>query len=116
MEQEISELVIQALEGFSDFETLETLETLVRDTSLRIGADILETLINSDRCDCRPTFTHPDGTVMAYAGRREKSFITVLGDIIFKRAYYTDENGRGYFPGMRNWVWIRILFPVESNG
>jgi len=88
-------LVIQALEGFSDFETLET---LVRDTSLRIGAGILETLINSDRCDCRPTLTHPDGTIMKYTGRREKTFVTVLGDITLKRAYYTDENGRGYFP------------------
>ena len=95
MEQEISDLVKQALEGFSDFEYLET---LVRDTSLRIGAGILESMINADRSDCRPIFTHPDGTVMTYAGRREKTFVTVLGDITLERAYYTDEDGRGYFP------------------
>ena len=88
-------MIQQALEGSSDFETLET---LVRDTSLRIGAGILKTLINSDRGDCQPTFTHPDGTVMNYAGRREKTFVTVLGDITLQRAYYTDEPGRGYFP------------------
>ena len=35
---------------------------------------------------------------MDYAGRKEKTFITVLGDITLKRAYYTDKNGRGYFP------------------
>lgn len=95
MEQEISDLVRQALEGFSDFETLET---LVRDTSLRIGAGILESIINSDRDDCQPTTIHPDGTLMTYAGRREKTFVTVLGDITLKRAYYIDENGQGYFP------------------
>ena len=65
---------------------------------MRVGAGILEPLINSDRCDTHPTQTHPDGTVIFYTGRREKTFITVLGDITLKRAYYTDENGRGYFP------------------
>ena len=76
MEREISDLIKQALEGFSDFESLET---LVRDTSLRIGAGILESMINADRSDCQPTLIHPDGTTMAYAGRREKTFVTVLG-------------------------------------
>ncbi len=88
-------MVIQALEGFSDFENLET---LVRDTALRVGAGILESMINADRSDCQPAFTHPDGTLMSYAGRREKTFVTVLGGITLKRAYYTDEDGRGYFP------------------
>ncbi|MCK4990076.1 MAG: ISKra4 family transposase, partial [Bacteroidales bacterium] len=88
-------MIKQALEGLSDFETLET---LVRDTSLRIGAGILESMINSDRSDCQPKLIHPDGTIMNYAGRREKTFVTVLGDITLKRAYYIDENGRGYFP------------------
>lgn len=88
-------MVKHALEGSSDFETLET---LVRETSLCIGAGILETMINSDRDDCQPMFTHPDGTIMNYAGRREKTFVTVLGEITLQRAYFTDENGRGYFP------------------
>lgn len=95
MEQEISDLTRQALEGLSDFESLET---FVRDTSLRVGAGILESMMNSDRGDCQPTLTHPDGTVMNYAGRREKTFVTVLGEITLKRAYYTDGNDRGYFP------------------
>ena len=95
MEQEISDLIKQALEGLSNFESLET---LVRDTSLRVGAGILEFMINSDMSDCQPTRIHSDGTIMNYAGRREKTFVTVLGDITLKRAYYTDRNGRGYFP------------------
>lgn len=95
MEQEISDLIKQALEGSSDFETLET---LVRNTSLRVGAGILEAMINSDRCDFQRAITHPDGATMNYAGRRKKTFVTVLGEITLERAYYTDENGRGYFP------------------
>lgn len=95
MEQEISDLIKRAMEGLSDFESLET---LVRDASLRVGAGILESMINSDRGDCQPTLTHPDGTVMNYAGRREKTFVTVLGDITLQRAYYNDGDGRGYFP------------------
>lgn len=88
-------MVKQVIEGSSNFETLET---LVKDTSLRIGAGILETMLNSDKTDQQPTFTHQDGTIMKYAGRKEKTFVTVLGDITLKRAYYTDDNGRGYFP------------------
>ena len=74
------------------------MEILVRDTSLRIGAEILQAMINSDKSDSQPTITHPDGLVMKYAGRRAKTFVTVLGDVTLKRAYYIDENGRGYFP------------------
>ena len=88
-------MIENALKGSSDFEALET---LVRETALHIGAEILETMINSDRSDCQPTCIHPDGTLMKYAGRREKTFVTVMGDITLLRAYYTDENGRGYFP------------------
>jgi len=95
MEQEISELVSQALESLSGFETLEA---LVRDTSLRIGAGILESMMNADKSDCHSTLIHPDGTIMHYIGRREKTFVTVLGDITLKRAYYSDEEGRGYYP------------------
>lgn len=88
-------MIKEALEGSSHFEALET---LVRNTSLRIGSEFLEEMINSDTSDSQPVITHPDGTVMEYAGRKEKTFVTVLGDITLNRAYYTDENGRGYFP------------------
>lgn len=88
-------MIKEALEGSSHFEALET---LVRNTSLRIGAEFLQEMINSDTSDSQPFITHPDGTVMNYAGRRDKTFVTVLGDITLKRAYYTDENGRGYYP------------------
>ena len=86
----------QALKGTLDFETLEG---LVRETSLRIGAEVLEGLINSSTDDRGRFITHPDdGAVLTYVGKRKKTFVTVLGDITLKRAYYSDENGRGYFP------------------
>ena len=86
----------QALKGTLDFETLEG---VVRETSLRIGAEVLESMINSSTDDKSPSITHPDdGAVLTYVGKRKKTFVTVLGDITLKRAYYTDGNGRGYFP------------------
>ena len=85
-----------ALEGSLDFETLEG---VVRETSLRIGARVLESLLNCAGDDRAAAITHPDdGTVLRYAGKRTKTFVTVLGDISLRRAYYTDGTGRGYFP------------------
>lgn len=96
IEHEISDLVQHALNGTLDFETLEG---AVRKTSLRIGAEILESMINRAGDDRAPAVTHPDdGTVFTYVGKRTKTFVTVLGDITLHRSYYTDGNGRGYFP------------------
>ena len=75
----------------------------MRETSLRIGAEVLESMINSAADDLSPSITNPDdGTVLTYVGKRKKTFVTVLGDITLQRAYYTDGNGRGYFPQDRN--------------
>ena len=96
IEHEISDLVQHALTGTLDFETLEG---VVRKTPLRIGAEVLESMINAANDDVSPSITHPDDdTVLTYAGKRAKTFVTVLGDITLTRAYYTDGTGRGYFP------------------
>jgi len=88
--------VQQALKGALDFETLEG---VVRETSLRIGAEVLESMINSAGDNTPSAITHPDdGTVFRYVGKRTKTFVTVLGDITLQRAYYTNGTGRGYFP------------------
>jgi hypothetical protein len=56
-------------------------------------------MINSGTDDIPPSITDPDdGALLSYVGKSEKTFVTVLGDITLKRAYYTDGNGRGYFP------------------
>ena len=85
----------EALKGTLDFETLEG---IVRETSLRVGAQVLESMLNSANDEIAPCVTHPDGSVLTYVGKRKKTFVTVLGDITLNRAYYTDGNGRGYFP------------------
>jgi len=95
MEQEISDLIRKALQGTIAFETLER---LVRTTVLRIGAEILEDMLNSAVTPKHPTIKLSDGTAVSYAGKREKTFVTVLGDITLSRAYYIDGNGNGYFP------------------
>jgi hypothetical protein len=88
--------VQHALTGALNFETLEG---VVRETSLRIGADVLESMINAANDDASPSITHPDdGTVLTYAGKKAKTFVTVVGEITLQRAYYTDGTGRGYFP------------------
>ena len=62
VEHEISDLVQQALSGALDFETLEA---VVRETSLRTGAAVLEHMINCSGDDIPRAFTHPDdGTVI----------------------------------------------------
>jgi hypothetical protein len=91
--------VQQALKGALDFETLEG---VVRETSLRIGAEVLERMINSNTDDIPLSITGSDGAVLTYVGKRKKTFVTVVGDITLQRAYYTDGNGRGYFPRDRN--------------
>lgn len=83
------------MKGALDFETLEG---VVRETSLRIGAEVLEAMINSADEKPSPTIRQPDGRVLRYAGKRKKTFVTVLGDISLQRAYYTDGNGGGHFP------------------
>jgi len=71
---------------------------LVRKTSLDFGARLLEELINEHQEDHPSAVTRADGSVFTYAGMREKTIVTVLGDIILKRPYYTDAEGNGYFP------------------
>lgn len=78
--------------------SFELIETLTREASLKAGAIVIENLLNDDTSDCQPEIIHPNGTKMKYSGRRERTVVTVLGDITIKRAYYTDGNGQGYCP------------------
>lgn len=63
-----------------------------------MGSQLLESLINTHQQDHSPSITHPNGTVYTYAGRKAKTFVTVIGDLTLKRAYYTNSQGGGYFP------------------
>jgi hypothetical protein len=95
MEHEIADLVQQALQGTIAFEALES---MVRTTSLRIGAEVLESMLNVTGGSIQPSIILPDGTVATYTGKREKTFLCVVGEITLQRAYYIDGTGNGYFP------------------
>jgi hypothetical protein len=95
MEHEIANLVQQALQGSITFEALEE---GVRTTALRIGAEVLESMLNLSTGPILPSITLGNGTTATYVGKREKTFACVVGDITLSRAYYIDEHGKGYFP------------------
>jgi hypothetical protein len=55
-------------------------------------------MLNSAQTPINKTIKLSDETVVSYAGKREKTFVTVVGDITLSRAYYIDGNGNGYSP------------------
>jgi hypothetical protein len=79
---------------------LEALENAVRRQVLRLAARAVEQQLNADhsdadsneaRCEC--------GQLARYAGRREKTFVSVLGPLTLKRAYfYCAACGQGFCP------------------
>jgi hypothetical protein len=61
----------------------------VRHHALRIAGQTLERWLNDDRSDEQgPRVQCTCGQQARYAGRRERSFVTVLGDLRLRRAYY----------------------------
>ncbi len=60
-----------------------------RRRALSVAARAIEQRINADRSDhARATFRCPCGKVARYAGRRSKTFASVLGPLTLERAYY----------------------------
>ena len=74
-----------AVEGW-DFEAIET---AARRQALRVAARAVEQRLNADRSDHRgPTLPCDCGKAARYAGRREKTFQSALGELTLERAYY----------------------------
>ncbi|MFH1007058.1 MAG: ISKra4 family transposase [Candidatus Latescibacterota bacterium] len=82
----------------------EAAETSLKHRALRSAANLFETELNADTSD------HTEsqgpctcGRMAVYAGRREKTFTTVLGPLTLCRAYYHCEPcGRGFCPRDRD--------------
>ncbi len=76
------------------------METAIRRQALRAGAKEYEARLNADQGDhAGPSLPCTCGGTARYAGRREKTFKTVLGEVTLSRAYYHDEAcGRGWCP------------------
>ncbi len=72
----------------------------VRHRALRVAARTLERLLNADVSDHRgPMLPCRCGKLARYAGRRAKSFTTVLGELTLTRAYFhCGDCGEGFCP------------------
>ena len=56
---------------------------------MRFAAGILESYLNKDRSDCQGSQLRCEcGALARYCGMREKSFVTVVGRLRLRRAYY----------------------------
>jgi hypothetical protein len=73
MEHEIADLVQQALQGAIAFEAMES---MVRTTSLRIGAEVLENMLNVAEGFIQPSIILPDGTVANYTENEKRPFFS----------------------------------------
>jgi hypothetical protein len=78
----------------------EAIETAVRRRALQVAARAVEQRLNADTHDhAGPTVPCPCGQAARYAGRRPKTFTSVLGALTLKRAYYhCAACARGFFP------------------
>ena len=86
--------------GPTDTIDFESVETAVRRTALQLAARAVEQRLDADLSDCCGPFRScPCGLLARYAGRRPKTFETVLGPLTLSRAYYHCPScGRGGCP------------------
>ena len=79
---------------------LEAIEVAARRHALRIAARAIEQRINDDRTDyTEAVLACPCGGKARYVGRRNKTFKSVLGDLVLCRAYYCCKAcGNGVYP------------------
>ena len=76
----------------------EAIETAARRQALRVAARAIERRFNADTTDhTGPTLACGCGQPARYAGRRDKTFTTALGELTLSRAYYHCEPCAGGF-------------------
>ena len=79
--------------GAVDGWDLEAIETAARRKALRVAARAVEQRLNADTSDhAGPTVSCACGRPARYAGRRSKTFESVLGPLTIERAYYHSES------------------------
>jgi hypothetical protein len=99
LETEVVGEVDRLLDGAGPID-FEAVETAARRAALRLAARAIEARLNADRSDhSGPTRPCSCGKQARYAGRRPKTFTTVLGPMTLERAYYHCEAcERGFCP------------------
>ena len=78
----------------------EALETSVKRIVLKFTANMVSLRLDADRSDCLGSHLPCSCGAMAhYSGRRSKRFVSALGTLEFKRAYYHCRDcGSGFYP------------------
>ena len=93
---------IEALLGRQSVDQLDlqALENAVRRQALQLAGRAVEQRLNADHSDADVTEAHcACGQMARYAGRREKTFASVLGPLRLKRAYFhCAACGHGFCP------------------
>lgn len=86
--------------GAVDDWDFEAIETAARRQALRVAARAVERRLNADTTDhAGPTALCACGQPARFAGRRSKTFESVLGSLTLGRAYYhCDDCGAGFCP------------------
>ena len=86
--------------GAADRLDFEAVETAARRRALSVAARAVEQRLNADHADhVGPHLRCPRGHQAHYAGRRDKTFTTALGDMTLGRAYYhCEECETGFCP------------------
>ena len=97
IDSEVERLIgVGALEAI-DFEAVET---AAKRTALQLMGQAIARSLNAEHCDDHsPRLPCTCGHTARYAGRRAKTFLTVLGSITLERAWYHCEHcHRGFSP------------------
>lgn len=90
--------------GASDGIDFEAIETALRRQVLGLAARAVEQKFNADTSDCTGPFRPCEcGQPARYAGRRVKTFQSILGELSLARAYYhCAQCGHGFYPRDRH--------------
>jgi hypothetical protein len=90
----------EALLGVNALADFEAVETALRRRVMAVAARLLEQRLNADLSDhAGPCLACRCGAQARFAGRRDKCFLTVLGEIHLSRAYYhCSACGHGFCP------------------
>jgi Uncharacterised protein family (UPF0236) len=92
---------VEALLGRQSLQDLdlEALEMAIRRQALHLAGRAVEQRLNADHSDAETTARCECGQLARYAGRREKTFQSVLGPLKLKRAYFhCAACGQGFCP------------------
>jgi hypothetical protein len=65
---------------------------------LRLGKHLLEVFLSAVGDGKQgPTIQIPDGSIMRYQRKKNRQYLSILGELSISRAYYLGDDGNGLF-------------------